>query len=110
MFPSSLFRTNEESRRQFMQTMAKSCLGVSFLPGLAGLAEAQSRGAKPRQVIYLFMTGAMSHLDTFDPKPKNKEVQGETGVISSRTPGMQLSEHLSGLAKISNRFSVVRSL
>jgi len=110
MFSTSLMRTNEESRRDFMQTLASSCLGVSFLPGLTGFADAQSRGGKPRQVIYLFMTGAMSHLDTFDPKPKNKDVQGETGVIGTRTSGMQLSEHLSGLAKISNRFSVVRSL
>lgn len=101
---------NDQSRRDFMATMAKSCLGVSFVPALSGLADAQSRGGKPMQVIYLFMTGAMSHLDTFDPKPKNKEVQGETGVINTRTPGMQLSEHMSNLAKISNRFSVVRSL
>ena len=111
MLPFDSSRMNDDqSRRNFMATMAKSCLGVSFMPALAGLAEAQSRGAKPKQVIYLFMTGAMSHLDTFDPKPKNKEVQGETGVINTKTRGMQLSEHMSGLAKISDKFSIVRSL
>lgn len=110
MLPFNTSRMNDQSRRDFMAGIAKSCLGVSFLPAMAGLAEAQSRGAKPMQVIYLFMTGAMSHLDTFDPKPKNKKVQGETGVINTKTPGMQLSEHMSGLAKISNRLSVVRSL
>jgi uncharacterized protein (DUF1501 family) len=110
MFPFDASRLNDVSRRDFMATMAKSCLGVSMLPQLADLASAQSRGGKPMQVIYLFMTGAMSHLDTFDPKPKNKEVQGQTGVISTKTGGMQLSEHMTGLAKISNRFSLVRSL
>lgn len=101
---------DEPSRRNFLKSMAQTCLGVSFLPALPSLAEAQSRGGRPKQVIYLYMSGAMSHLDTFDPKPKNKEVQGETGVIGTKTPGMQLSEHMSGLARISNRFSIVRSL
>ena len=110
MFPFNVSRLNDESRRDFLSTMAKSCLGVSLLPQLANLASAQSRGGKPMHVIYLFMAGAMSHLDTFDPKPKNKKVQGQTGVINTKTAGMQLSEHMSGLAKISNRFSLVRSL
>ena len=29
------------------------------------------------------MAGGMTHLDTFDPKPENKEAMGETEAIST---------------------------
>ena len=49
-----------------MQTM-----GAGF--GLVGLARAAARGthfpAKAKRVIFLFLNGGMSQVDTFDPKP-----------------------------------------
>lgn len=33
--------------------------------------------AKAKRVIFLFMTGGASHMDTFDPKPKLRELNGQ---------------------------------
>jgi hypothetical protein len=105
-------KMDDLSRRHFMSSAAKTALGVSVLPYALGdtAAEAQIRaGAKAKQIIYLFMTGAMSHLDTFDPKPKS-DVQGDTGVIKTKIPGVQFSEHMTGLAQNSDKLAVIRSL
>ncbi len=54
--------------------------------------EATSGGSAPigkaKNVIILRMRGAMTHIDTFDPKP-GKEEQGETKVIPTKTAGVQ---------------------
>lgn len=104
-------KLDDFSRRQFMSTAAKAALGVSVLPfALNNSADAQIRaGAQAKQIIYLYMNGAMSHLDTFDPKPKTA-VQGSTGVISTKIPGVQFSEHMTGLAQNADKLAVVRSL
>ena len=67
------YRTEE--RRDFMKTIARQTLGVSFAgsvaaPGIFGDAVDATRtpAGKAKHIIYLFMDGAMTHLDTFDPK------------------------------------------
>jgi arylsulfatase A-like enzyme len=68
-------------------------------------------GKKPhaKNIIYLMMQGAMSHLDTFDPKPGRDE-QGETKTIPTKTPGIVFGQSLEKLAGLSDRLAVVRSL
>ncbi len=71
-----LHRSDELTRRAFMTKTASTFLGVGLMPGITGgsaFAEAASAAAKTRptarNVIYLYMSGGMTHLDTFDPKP-----------------------------------------
>lgn len=108
-----LNRADEPTRRDFMAAAAKSMLGVSVLPFAASAVQAAESGEirqKPaRKLIYLFMSGAMSQLDTFDPKPKS-DVQGDTGVIKTALPGIQFSEHMPKLAAMANKIAVVRSM
>src|SRR5262249_32841627 len=55
--------------------------------------------------------GGPSHLDSFDPKPDApKEIRGEFGVIPTRVPGLRFSEHLPRLARLADRFALVRSV
>ncbi len=113
------------ARRDFLLGAARKCLGVSLLPwalpgvgafGGDGATSAAGTGAglapepTATSVIYLFMRGGMSHIDTFDPKPETPEVQGPVDSIATRTPGVRFTEWLPGLAGISDRFAVVRSL
>ena len=71
-------KADELGRREFIAHAAKACLGVGLMP-MAGSyihnsVKALTPGARPataRHVIYLNMGGAMSHLDTFGPKPNN---------------------------------------
>jgi len=55
--------------------------------------------ATARNVIYLYMSGGQSHLDTWDPKPDNKEVMGATKAIKTSADGVQISEYLPRMAK-----------
>lgn len=105
------------SRRSFMASAAKSLLGVGcagFLTnkGLSPIAHAASNAAvtgKAKSVIYLYMTGAMSHLDTFDPKP-GAESQGQTQPGKTRVPGIIISDKMPKLAYLMKGISLVRSL
>jgi hypothetical protein len=100
-------------RRAWMGGVARAALGVTVLDRLAlGQAQAAAASAKAGSdvnIIYLMMRGAMSHIDTFDPKPGRDE-QGETKTIQTKTPGVLFGEHLPKLAELSDRLAVIRSM
>ena len=99
------------SRREVFGHVARATLGVGLLPAVSRQLEAAGNGTKPhaKNIIYLMMQGAMSHLDTFDPKP-GREEQGETKTIPTKTPGVAFGQSLEKLAGLSDRLAVVRSL
>ena len=106
MSSSTTFR-DESGRRRFLAQAARTFLGVGLLPvtdGLfAPLAKAASvppvvaagpkRVGRAKSVIYLYMGGGMSHLDTFDVKP-GQSVQGPTPVVDTNVDGLKLSGYL----------------
>ena len=106
-------KSDEITRRNFAATLAKRCLGVSMVPAFAGLGNrawaAAASGGKADRVIYLYMSGGMSHLDTLDPKP-GTDVQGPTKTVKTPIPGVVLSEHMPSLAKMLNKVTLVRSM
>lgn len=106
-------------RRQFISGAAKTFLGVTaanqLLGGKALAVPGQNTSTlkqvpTARNVIYLYMTGGMSHLDTFDPKPENKDVMGLTEVINTNVDGMRFSNNLPLLARQADKLAVVRSM
>jgi uncharacterized protein (DUF1501 family) len=107
------------SRRGFLSNAAFSLLGVGGLPFLEGLALAQEaqkpdgpavlRPATAKNVIYLYMTGGMTHLDTFDLKP-GAATQGPTQGIKTSADGVQISSHLPNLARHMDKVAVINSL
>ena len=90
-------------RRSFVRSFVA---GSALMPGLLQeLAAAEGGGADPlaprqghypakaKRVIFLFMTGGVSHVDTFDPKPRlkadvGKEVKADHPEIQDR-PGYE---------------------
>jgi len=99
------------ARRAMFGRIARTTLGVTLLDGLGSSLAAAASGAKTAgmNLIILSMRGAMSHLDTFDPKP-GREEQGETKAIQTKTPGVLFGEHLPKLAQQSDRLAVIRSM
>ncbi len=107
------------TRRSFMADTARAMLGVSCAAAMphfgrgavAHAAEsAQAPGVgKAKSVIFLYMNGAMSHLDTLDPKPGTAS-QGETQTVASRLPGVALSDRLPKLAYLMNGIALIRSM
>src|SRR5262249_53876499 len=60
--------------------------------------------------ILLFLWGAPSQFETFDPKPDAPDgVRGEFGVRPTRLPGLLFGEHIPLLAARNDRFSVIRT-
>jgi uncharacterized protein (DUF1501 family) len=84
-------------------------LGLSHLAPLRALAGTSSKS--DRAVIYLFLSGGLSQIDSFDPKPNAPaEIRGEFGTVATQTPGVRICEHLPLLAQCSDRWALVRSL
>jgi len=62
-------------------------------------------------VILMWANGGPSHLETFDLKPNAPaEYRGEFQPISTNVPGIEICELLPNLAKMADKFSLVRSL
>ena len=70
----------------------------------------QSQKSSGKKMILVWTTGAMSHHDTLDMKPDAPaEVRGQFNPIQTKTPGYQVCEHMPELAKLSDKYSVIRS-
>lgn len=103
---------NDLSRREFLNGVAKSCLGVSAIITADQLIGSELPRHIPtaRSVIFLYMAGGMTHVDTLDPKPDNSEVMGETTAIKTSADGVQLGHWLPKTATQMHNATVVRSL
>ena len=115
---SSLGRT----RRDILRVGSSGMLGLS----LANLIQLQSATAannnkndisggpgwgKARSVIMCYLQGGPSHLDLWDPKenvPDN--VQSVFKNINTKLPGVQFTENLPKLAKVNDKFTMIRSM
>ena len=96
-------------RREFLQVGFSAFLGL----GASQLIAEQARAAAPRakSMILVFLTGAPSHIDTFDMKPNAPEaIRGEFKPIATNVPGLSFCEHLPRLASMADRLAVVRSM
>jgi hypothetical protein len=106
-------KAGEPDRRRFMSTAARTFLGVHLLPVFGpaiAAAPVTNPKAKAKHVIYLFMAGGMSHLDTFDPKPKKKDVMGKTETIATNADGVQLGHYLKKTAEVADKLCVINSM
>ncbi len=101
-------------RRTFLQAghLALGGLGLgSLLASRAAASTALSSSVlKDRSVIFLFLHGGPSQIETFDPKMTAPVgIQSVNGEIQTRTPGITFGSALPKLAQLSDKFSVVRS-
>ena len=112
------------SRRELLQIGTLGLFGLGlprFLqargpgPGCAPCPTEASRGARgfgrARSVILLYLQGAPSHIDLWDPKPDApSSIRGEFRPIATSVPGLFLGETLPRLARHADKFALVRSL
>lgn len=99
-------------RRDFLRASALAGAaglggGLNFTSGIAsGADELRKRG---KACILLWMQGAPSQLETFDPKPGH-ENGGETKAIDTNVPGIRIADNLPETAKVADRLAIIRSL
>lgn len=95
-------------RRKFLQ--ASTSLPLAIPAAITQTLNPQSRPPKAKSVILLWLWGAPSHVDTWDPKPDAPtDFRGPFSTIATRTPGIHFSELLPHLSERTNLFSLVRS-
>ncbi len=97
------------TRRNILQVGALSALGLTLPQALRAASTAPA--TKDMACILVWLQGGISHIDSFDPKPEApSEIRGEFKTIDTNVPGIQLVEHLPGLARHQDKYSIVRSL
>ncbi|MEZ6058766.1 MAG: DUF1501 domain-containing protein [Planctomycetaceae bacterium] len=96
------------TRRHMLRNSAVAAAAASLSPALYG---SPVTTASRRSVIYIFLSGGLGQQDSFDMKPDaSDEIRGEFLPIATRTPGLQICEHMPMLAERSNKWGLVRSL
>jgi len=100
------------SRRNFLRVGG---LGMGSL-SLAGLlqqkAQAAARGQRTsdKSVIWLWLSGGPTHVETFDPKmTAPAEYRSVTGEVQTVLPGVSFGGNFEKMAAVADRLSVVRS-
>jgi uncharacterized protein (DUF1501 family) len=98
------------TRRSALRVGTAALFGSAFgLPELLQ-CKAASGSKKDVSLIFVFLHGGQSHLDTFDLKPDAPaEFRGEFNPVKTKIPGLSISEHLPKVATQVDRFSLVRS-
>ncbi len=114
------------SRRQLLRTASN---GFGYLAFQSMAQAAAHHPAKAKNVIFCFMPGGVSHMDSFDPKPKLAELDGKQAVLESyvagpkrkwlKSPwsfkqygqsGLPVSEIFPHIAQVADELCVVRSM
>ena len=99
------------SRRSFLRTASAVSLaaggGLSFSDALA--ADADGLRKRGKAMILLWMAGAPSQFETFDPKPDH-EYGGGTEAIDTAAAGIQIAQDWPNVAKAAGDIAFVRSM
>ena len=106
------------SRRQALHSGALGAAGLMLASRLQAneADKTLSAGNKPtpkaKAVIQVWLAGGPSHTDTFDPKPEaGSDYTGPLrGTCSTNVPGVHIGELLPELAKIADKYSLIRSV
>ncbi|QDU36020.1 hypothetical protein Mal4_03030 [Maioricimonas rarisocia] len=104
MFPSPHQAALEQTRRSFLRRSALGIGPVALMSLLArhgnaapsrdpfaGVLPAPHHPPRVKRIVHLCMAGGPSHLETFDEKPKLREMHGEP-MPSSLTEGQQIAQ------------------
>ena len=101
-------------RRDFLRVGAVSGFGLGMgLPHfLAKASEGQlNPKAKGKAAIFVRLAGGPTHMDTFDLKPDAPDThRGEFKEIKTNVPGVRFCEHLPKLAKVADKFTILRGV
>lgn len=106
------------TRREMLQVGSAPLLGIglsdlfrnSNVSAAASAIESATFG-KAKHCIVLFLYGAPSQLDTFDPKPgAPADIRGPFQTIGTKLPGVRISEHLPQIGGMLDRMTLVRSM
>jgi len=98
------------TRRDALRIGALGIGGLS-LPQLLAAEQQSGIGNSHKAVIMIYMAGAPPHQDMYDLKmDAPSEIRGEFRPIKTSVPGIEICEHLPGMARIMDRLVPLRSV
>jgi hypothetical protein len=100
------------TRRDFLKVGALGALGLS-LPNLLAARAAQAAAGRPTKstsIVWLWLGGGPTHVETFDPKMSAPaEYRSVTGEEKTPIPGLTVGGTLPKIAKVGDKMAFVRS-
>ncbi len=94
------------SRRMFL---GSTVAGIAGFAGMTSSLAARELNSKQKRMLVIFLSGGVSQLETWDPKP-NTDTGGPFRAISTSVPGIQISELLPEAAKRMHLLTLVRGI
>ncbi|MEM7147655.1 MAG: DUF1501 domain-containing protein [Verrucomicrobiota bacterium] len=99
------------SRRQFAVGTATAAFGLSTMPLVDNVMAQSGNVGKAKHLIYFYMGGGMTHIDSFDPKPEApSEYAGPIGSIGTNVDGIRLGAYFERLAQKADKLAIVNTL
>ena len=102
------------TRREWLRIGTAAGMSWALSNRSSGGSESAGKGTgfgRAKSVLLVFANGGQSQIDMWDPKPAAPlDVRGAFSPISTAVPGVQFCEHMPRIARVADRFTVVRSL
>ncbi len=101
------------TRRDFLRAGALGTTGLLLPDLLKGRAVAAAGGASPpdTSVIWLWLSGGPTQMETFDPKPENTaEFRSVVGSLRTNVPGIEIGGLFPKVAQQCDKLTIVRSM
>jgi len=103
-----------QTRRHFLKIGGMAMGGLSLpqiLRAEAASPTAQNHSRSHKAVIMIYLSGGPSHQDMYDLKMDSpREIRGSFQPISTNVAGIEICEHMPRLAKMMDKFAIIRSL
>ena len=98
-------------RREMLRFGSVAGLSMAELFRLQHASGAEQAGKKEINCIFIFILGGMSHHDLWDLKPDAPdEIRGDFDPISTNVPGIQISEILPQISKVTDKLGILRGM
>src|SRR6201997_5261794 len=96
-------------RRDFLRFGTAGLFGLS-LRRLLAAKEQHPHSTRDVSLIYLFLHGGLSTIDTWDLKPDAPaEFRGDFRPIDTNVPGIRIGEHMPRTARQMDKIALIRS-
>ena len=105
-------KQNTLSRRKFMAQAAAAYLGVNSISGFSNQAFGRTTKASKSavdSVIYIFLNGGLSQIDSFDIKPDFEDGK-PAGALKTSLDGYRVSKFFPKMAKYMDKMCVINSM
>jgi uncharacterized protein (DUF1501 family) len=100
------------SRREFLKvgTLGLGAMGLPALLQARADAASAGRPVKDTAVVWLWLSGGPTHVETFDPKmTAPSEYRSTTGEVATNVPGITIGGTLPKIASVADKMAFVRS-